>query len=160
MPVFKRLIQNPSSPEKSVKALSAPAKYKQSTFARLADLNDLSKDANDQKLYNNTASAGSSTTFTQAITTKKGIVKIAGSTATTALTITLTTASTSELLVADADNYYVQATVSCGTSGVVAYAMAKPITVNNQLVFTLVQTGTATAWGTVYLNYQIVKIGD
>ena len=158
MAIFKRLIQNPSSPDKDIKAAGS-SRYKQSTFARLTDTNALARDMNDQKLYSQT-SVGSATTFTQAITTKKGIVKLSGSTATGALTITLTTSSTSELLVADADNYFVQATVSCGTSGVVAYAMAKPITTDNQIVFTLVQTGTATAWGTCYLNFAICKIGD
>lgn len=159
MPVFTRLIQTATSPEKSLKALSSPAKYNQATFARLADVNDLAKDQNDQKLYSIT-SAGSATTFTQAITSKRGVVKISGSTSTGSLTVTLTTASTSELLIADADNYFVQATVTCGTTNLVAYAMAKPIGTDNQIAFTLVQTGTAIAWGTVYLNYTIVKIGD
>lgn len=156
MPVFKRLVQNPSFPDKDIKAAGS-ARYKQSTFARLTDTNALARDLNDQILY--TLPLTAAATGTQAITTKKGIVKIT-TTNTGTLTITLTTTSTSELLVADADNYFVCATVSCGTTGVVAYAMAKPIATNNQIVFTLVQTGTATAWGTCYLNYQIVKIGD
>ena len=154
--VFKRLIQNPSSPDKDLKA-AGTARYKQSTFARLADNNALAKDLNDQKLY--TLALGSGATGSQAITTKKGIVKIT-STNTGTLTVTLTTTSTSELLVADVDNYYVQATISCATSGVVAYAMGKPISTNNQIAFSLVQTGTATAWGTCYLHYAICKIGD
>lgn len=156
--VFKRLIQTPSSPDKNLKALSAPAKYKQSEFARLADINATNKDNNDQKLY--TLPLVAAATGTQAITTKKGVIKITSTSTTGNLVITLTTASTSELLVADADNYYVQATVSCGTAGVLAYAMAKPIAVNNQIVFVIQQTGTATAWGTCYLNYAICKIGD
>ena len=156
MAIFKRLVQNPSSPDKDIKA-AGKDRYKQSAFARLTDTNALSRDANDQILY--TLPLTAAATGTQAITTKKGIVKIT-TTNTGTLTITLTTTSTSELLVADADNYFVQATVSCGTSLVFAYAMAKPITTNNQIVFTLVQTGTATAWGTCYLNYQIIKIGD
>jgi len=162
MAVFKRLVQNPSSPDKDIKAAGS-ARYKQSAFARLTDTNALSRDLNDQILY--TLPLTDADTGTQAITTRKGVVKIT-TTNNGPLTITLTTTSTSELLVADADNYFVQATVSCGTSGVLAYAMAKPIFHNNQIVFTLVQTGGATAWenatpwDTVYLNYEIVKIGD
>ena len=156
MAIFKRLIQNPSSPDKDLKAAGS-ARYKQATFARLTDTNALARDMNDQKLY--TLALVAAATGTQAITTKKGIVKIT-TTNTGTLTITLTTTSSTELLAVDADNYYVQATVSCGTSGVVAYAMAKPITTDNQIVFTLVQTGTATAWGTCYLNFAICKIGD
>ena len=133
MPVFKRLVQNPSSPDVDIKA-AGTSRYKQSTFARLTDINALSKDLNDQKAY--TLALVAAATGTQAITSKKGVIKIT-TTNTGTLTITLTTTSTSELLAADADNYYVQATVSCGTSGVVAYAMCKPITVDNQIVFTL-----------------------
>ena len=46
MPVFKRLVQNPSSPDKDLKVLTGSAKYKQSTFGRLADINSLAKDSN------------------------------------------------------------------------------------------------------------------
>lgn len=152
MPVLRRLIQNPSSPEKSLKALSGAAKYKGATFARLADVNDLSRDANDQIAY--TLALGSAATGSQAITTKKGIVKITTSN-TGALTITLTN---SELLLADVDKYYVQ--VSVGHATINAVATVVPIAADGSIAIRIAQLSGTTAWSTVYLNYQIVKIGD
>lgn len=159
MPIFKRLIQLPYPPDKDLKTAGGD-RYKQSTFAKLADVNVLSKDVNDQKAYTLALSAAANNSGTPlSISTKKGVVKIT-TTNTGTLTIYLSTTSTSELLVADVDKYFVCATITCGTAGVVAYAMANPITTNNQITFQLIQTGTATAWGTCYLNYNIVKIGD
>ena len=152
MPVLKRLIQNPSSPEKSLKALSGAAKYKGATFARLADVNDLSRDANDQIAY--TLALGSAAAGSQAITTKKGIVKITTSN-TGALTITLTN---SELLLADVDKYFVQ--VSVGHATINAVATVVPIAADGSIAVRIAQLSGAVAWTTVYLNYQIVKIGD
>ena len=101
MPVFKRLIQNPSSPDKDLKVLSGADRYKQSTFARLADVNALSKDVNDQKLYSVDAGGATSSSASVAITTKKGVVKITNAhTGATSFTLTLTN---SELLAADVD---------------------------------------------------------
>jgi hypothetical protein len=151
MPVFKRLVQNPSSPDKDIKAAGA-ARYKQSTFARLADTNALSRDANDQIAY--TLALTAAATGTQAITTKKGVVKITTSNTGT-LTITLTS---SEFLLIDVDKYFVQATVS--HASVNAIATFGPITADGSMTVRISQNATTTAWTTVYLNYQIVKIGD
>lgn len=152
MPVFKRLIQNPTSPEKALKALTGSAKYKGATFARLADVNELSRDVNDQKLY--TLALASAATGTQAITTKSGIVKIT-TTNTGALTITL---SNSEILLADVDNYYVQVTAAHSTINAITTIV--PITANGSIAIRIAQLTGTVAWTTVYLNYQIVKIGD
>jgi hypothetical protein len=152
MPVFKRLIQNPSSPDKTLKALNGDAKYKQSTFARLADVNELSKDINDQKAY--TLALGSAATGTQAITTKKGVVKVTTSN-TGALTITL---SNSEILLADVDKYYVQVSASHPTINTVTTSL--PISADGSIAVRIAQLTGTTAWTTMYLNYEIVKIGD
>jgi hypothetical protein len=69
MAIFKRLIQNPSSPDKDIKAAGA-ARYKQSTFARLTDTNALSRDINDAIAY--TLPLTAAATGTQTVTTKKG----------------------------------------------------------------------------------------
>jgi hypothetical protein len=151
MPVFKRLVQNPSSPDKDIKAAGAD-RYKQATFARLTDTNALSRDLNDQILY--TLPLTAAATGTQAITTKKGTVKITTSNTGT-LTITLTN---SELLLVDVDKYFVQATVA--HASINAIATFGPITADGSMTVRISQNATTTAWTTVYLNYQIVKIGD
>lgn len=155
MPIFKRLIQNPTSPDIDLKA-AGNSRYKESTFARLADTNALSKDLNDQKLY--TLALTSGATGTQIITTKKGVIKIT-STNTGTLTITLNTTSTSELLLADVDKYYVQVSVATATA-VTPVTWVVPIAADNNIAVKIAQPSTTTAWGTVYLNYNIVKIGD
>jgi len=151
MAALKRLIQNPSSPDKNIKAAGA-ARYKQSTFARLSDTNALSRDLNDQILY--TLALTAAATGTQAITTKKGVVKITTSNTGT-LTITL---SDSELLLADVDKYFVQ--VSVAHASINSIATIAPITANGSIAVRIAQLSGTTAWTTVYLNYQIVKIGD
>jgi len=151
MAALKRLIQNPSSPDKNIKAAGA-ARYKQSTFARLSDTNALSRDLNDQILY--TLALTAAATGTQAITTKKGVVKITTSN-TGALTITL---SDSELLLADVDKYFVQ--VSVAHASINSIATIAPITADGSIAVRIAQLSGTTAWTTVYLNYEIVKIGD
>ena len=151
MAVFKRLVQNPSSPDKDIKAAGAN-RYKQSTFARLADTNALSRNLNDQIAYTLALTAGA--TGTQAITTKKGVVKITTSNTGT-LTITLTN---SELLLVDVDKYFVQATVA--HASINAIATIAPITADGSIAVRIAQLSGTVAWTTVYLNYQIVKIGD
>ena len=151
MAALKRLIQNPSSPDKNIKAAGA-ARYKQSTFARLSDTNALSRDLNDQILY--TLALTAAATGTQAITTKKGVVKITTSNTGT-LTITLTN---SELLLVDVDKYFVQATVA--HASINAIATIAPITADGSIAVRIAQLSGTTAWTTVYLNYEIVKIGD
>ena len=151
MAALKRLIQNPSSPDKNIKAAGA-ARYKQSTFARLSDTNALSRDLNDQILY--TLALTAAATGTQAITTKKGVVKITTSN-TGALTITL---SDSELLLADVDKYFVQ--VSVAHASINSIATIAPITADGSIAVRIAQLSGTVAWTTVYLNYQIVKIGD
>lgn len=155
MAIFKRLVQNPSSPDKDIKAAGS-ARYKQSTFAKLTDTNALSRDINDQILY--TLPLTAAATGTQTITTKKGIVKIT-TTNTGTLTITLNTTSTTELLLADVDKYFVQVTVATATA-VTPVTWVVPIAADNNIAVKIAQPGTTTAWGTVYLNYQIVKTGD
>lgn len=156
MAIFKRLIQNPGSPDKDIKAAGS-SRYKQSTFARLTDTNALARDVNDQKAY--TLALGSGATGTQTITSKKGVVKIT-STNTGTLTITLNTTSTSELLLADVDKYFVQVTIATATALITPVAFVVPIAADNNIAINIAQPGTTTPWGTVYLNYQIVKIGD
>ena len=151
MAALKRLIQNPSSPDKNIKAAGA-ARYKQSTFARLSDTNALSRDLNDQILY--TLALTAAATGTQAITTKKGVVKITTSNTGT-LTITL---SDSELLLADVDKYFVQ--VSVAHASINSIATIAPITADGSIAVRIAQLSGTTAWTTVYLNYEIVKIGD
>jgi len=151
MGTLKRLIQNPSSPDKNIKAAGA-ARYKQSTFARLSDTNALSRDLNDQILY--TLALTAAATGTQAITTKKGVVKITTSNTGT-LTITL---SDSELLLADVDKYFVQ--VSVAHASINSIATIAPITADGSIAVRIAQLSGTTAWTTVYLNYEIVKIGD
>ena len=151
MAALKRLIQNPSSPDKNIKAAGA-ARYKQSTFARLSDTNALSRDLNDQILY--TLALTAAATGTKAITTKKGVVKITTSNTGT-LTITL---SDSELLLADVDKYFVQ--VSVAHASINSIATIAPITADGSIAVRIAQLSGTTAWTTVYLNYEIVKIGD
>jgi len=151
MAALKRLIQNPSSPDKNIKAAGA-ARYKQSTFARLSDTNALSRDLNDQILY--TLALTAAATGTQAISTKKGVVKITTSNTGT-LTITL---SDSELLLADVDKYFVQ--VSVAHASINSIATIAPITADGSIAVRIAQLSGTTAWTTVYLNYEIVKIGD
>lgn len=155
MAVFKRLVQNPSSPDKDIKA-AVSARYKQSTFARLTDTNALSRDVNDQIAY--TLPLTAAATGTQIVTTKKGVVKIT-TTNTGTLTITLNTTSTTELLVADVDKYFVQVSVATAAA-VTPVVWVIPIAADNNIAVKIAQPGTTVAWGTVYLNYQIVKIGD
>lgn len=157
MAIFKRLIQNPASPEKSLKALTGAAKYKGATFARLADVNDLSRDANDQKAY--TLDLVAATSGSIAITTKKGIVKVTTSGTSALLTISLTN---SEFASADAEKYFVLTSVSSATA--VSYATrAIPMTsaIGEGIMNIAISQPTSTTWGNpVYLSYQIVKIGD
>jgi hypothetical protein len=117
--------------------------------------------------YSTTATAGSSSTCTGSspaisvpVTTKKGIIKLnTGTTTFNAITVTLTTLGTSELLIADKDNYFVQ--VNLGTAvGISPSLRIFPITVDNTCSIIFSQPGTAVALGNVYLYYNIVKIGD
>lgn len=156
MAFFKRLIQSPSSPEKSLKLLSGIAKYKSATFARLADVNNLSRDTNDQKLYTLSVNG---TSGTQAIASKKGIVKItnASSTGATSFTLTLTN---SELLAADVDDYFICATVGTATTLTTGPSVKIiPITAGQ---FGIVITTNSIDWSAnpTYVYYNIVKIGD
>jgi hypothetical protein len=157
MPVFKRLIQNPSSPDKDLKVLSGADRYKQSTFARLADVNALSKDVNDQKLYSVDAGGATSSSASVAITTKKGVVKITNAhTGATSFTLTLTN---SELLAADVDKYFIHATVGSATTMVPSVKII-PVTAGQFGI--LVTTTASINWATnpTYISYQIAKIGD
>lgn len=151
MPIFKRLVQTPSSPDKDIKAAGA-ARYKQATFARLSDTNALSRNLNDQIAYTLALTAGA--TGTQAITTRKGVVKITTSNTGT-LTITL---SNSELLLVDTDKYFVQ--VSVAHASINSIATVAPITADGSIAVRIAQLSGTIAWTAVYLNYQIVKIGD
>ena len=153
MPVFKRLIQNPSSPEASLKKLSGSDKYKQATFARLADVNDLSKDVNDQKLY--TLDASTAATGSVAITSKRGVVKVTNaSTSSTTFTLTLTN---SELVTTS--DYFIQVSVGSATTMVPS---VKVIPVTTGQFGILITTTSAIDWSTnpTYINYTIVRIGD
>mgnify|MGYP003328099811 CR=1 FL=1 len=152
MPVFKRLIQNPSSPDKDLKVLSGADRYKQSTFARLADVNALSKDVNDQKLYSLSATGA---TGSQAITTKKGVVKVTNS-ALSAATFTLTL--TNSELVTTSD-YFIQVSVGSATTMVPSVKII-PVTAGQFGI--LVTTTASINWATnpTYISYQIAKIGD
>jgi hypothetical protein len=154
MAVFKRNIQNPSSPDKDIKAAGA-ARYKQSTFARLADINAATRSDNDQIAY--TLALGSSQTGSIPISTKKGVVKITSTyTATASIIVSLTN---SELLLADTDKYFVQATVSHATK--LVYVTAVPIAADGIIAFKISQVGTPLeAFSTVFLNFSIYKIGD
>lgn len=152
MAIFRRLIQNPSSPEKSLKALTGAAKNKGAVFARLADINDISRSDNDQITY--TLPLTAAATGTQAITTKKGIIKIT-TTNTGTLTITLTN---SELLLADTDKYFIQVNTSHDSINTVT--TARPIAANGSVEVRIAQLSGATAWTTLYLNYNIVRTGD
>jgi hypothetical protein len=151
MTTFKRLVQNPSSPDKNIKAAGL-AGYKQSTFARLADTNALSRNINDQILY--TLPLIAAANGTQAITTKRGVIKITTS-QTGPLTITLTN---SEFLLADVDKYYVQVSIAHPTIN--AGAIVLPITADGSMAIRISHFSGTAAWVTVYLNYEIVKIGD
>lgn len=152
MAVFKRNIQNPSSPDKDIKA-AGPARYKQSTFARLSDINAATRSDNDQIAYAVTTSSG---TGSVAISTKKGVVKVTSAGSEATLTISLTN---SELLLADTDKYFVQATVSHATLNV--YVSSVPIAANGIIAFKINQVGGPASWSTpVFLNFSIYKIGD
>lgn len=154
MAIFKRLVQNPSSPDKDIKAAGS-ARYKQSTFARLTDTNALSRDLNDQIVYS--VDAAITAAASVAITTKKGIVKVTNaSTSSTTLTLTLTN---TELLAADVDKYFIQANVGSATSMVTSIKIV-PVTAGQ---FGIVVTTTAAVnWSTnpTYISYSIVKAGD
>lgn len=159
MAIFKRLIQNPSSPDKDIKATSGPAKYKQSTFARLTDTNALSRDVFDQKLYTVDLAAGFGATVP--ILSKRGVVKISNATTSGAqLTISL---SNSELLAVDVDKYWIQGTVATATSTILPVVRVVPISADGSITFNIkTASGGSIDWSTnpVYLHYQIVKIGD
>jgi hypothetical protein len=155
MPIFRRLIQNPSSPEKSLKALTGAAKYKGATFARLADLNDLARSVDDQIVY--TLDTATTAAGTVAITTKKGIVKVTNaSTSSTTLTLTLTN---SELAVADVDKYFIQATIASATSFTPS---VKIVPVTEGQFGIVVAAPSAINWATnpTYVYYNIVRTGD
>jgi len=153
MAIFKRLVQNPSSPDKDIKAAGA-ARYKQSTFARLADINAATRSDNDQIAY--TLALGAGASGSQPISTKKGVVKITTSGSAATLTISLTN---SELLLVDTDKYFVQATVAHATLTV--YVSAVPIAADGTISFKINQVGGPAAWTTpVFLNFSINKIGD
>jgi hypothetical protein len=152
MPVFKRLIQTPSSPDKNLKSLSGADKYKASTFARLADVNELSRDVNDAKAY--TLALVAAASGNQDITTKKGVIKIT-TTNTGALNIGLVN---SEILLVDANKYFVQVSVAHPTINTIATVI--PISTDGSIEVRIAQLSGTTAWATVYLNYEIVKIGD
>lgn len=155
MPVFKRLIQNPYPTDRDLK-LAGGDRYKQSTFAKLADVNALAKDQNDQKLYSldlATTAAG-----TVAITTKRGVVKLTnGSTSSATITLTLTN---SELLAADVDKYFIQATIASSTSLTTPSVRVVPVTAGQFQI--VVSVASAINWSavTLYINYTAVKIGD
>lgn len=157
MPVFTRLIQTASSPEKSLKALSAPAKYNQATFARLADVNELAKDQNDQIAYS--VDCGASAAGTVAITTKRGVIKVTNIATGALVTISLTN---SEFASADAEKYFVVTSIS--SAAAVSYATrAIPMTsaIGEGKMNIAISQPTSTTWpNPVYLSYHIVKIGD
>lgn len=156
MAIFKRLIQTPSSPEKSLKALSGAAKYKAATFARLADVNDISRDVNDQIAY--TAACGATSAASVAVTTKKGVIKVTSSATSSLLTISLTN---SEFASVDAEKYFILTSISSATA--VSYATrAIPMTsvIGEGILNIAISQPTSTTWGTIYLSYEIVKIGD
>ena len=156
MPIFKRLVQNPSSPDKDIKAAGA-ARYKQATFARLADINALSRDANDQIAY--TLDLVAATSGSVAITTKKGVIKVSTTGTSALLTISLTN---SEFASADAEKYFVLTSIS--SAAAVSYATrAIPMTsaIGEGKMNIAISQPSSTTWGSpVYLSYQIVKIGD
>ena len=153
MAIFKRNIQNPSSPDKDIKAAGA-ARYKQSTFARLTDINAATRADNDQIAY--TLALAAATSGAVDISTKKGVVKVTQSASAATLTVSLTN---SELLLADTDKYFVQATVSHATLNV--YVSSVPIAANGTISFKINQVGGPAAWTTpVFLHFSIYKIGD
>lgn len=155
MAIFRRLIQNPSSPEKSLKALTGAAKYKGATFARLADINDVSRSDNDQIVYS--VDAATTAAATVAITTKKGIIKVTNaSTSSTTLTLTLTN---SELLAADVDKYFIQANVGTATAAVPSVKIV-PVTAGQFGI--VITTTSAINWATnpTYVSFNIVRTGD
>ena len=156
MAIFKRLIQNPSSPEKSLKALTGAAKYKAATFARLADVNDLARNGNDQIAY--TGACGATSAASVAVSTKRGIIKVTSSATSALLTISLTN---SELASAGAEKYHILTSISSATA--ISYATrAIPMTsgIGEGILNIAISQPTSTTWGTIYLSYQIVKIGD
>ena len=157
MAIFRRLIQTPASPEKSLKALTGTAKYKAATFARLADINDLSRDVNDQKAY--TLDLVAATSGSIAVSTKKGVIKVITSGTAALLTISLLN---SEFASADAEKYFILTSTSSATA--ISYATrAIPMTsgIGEGTLNIAISQPTSTTWGNpVYLSYQIVKIGD
>lgn len=152
MAVFKRNIQNPSSPDKDIKA-AGKDRYRQSTFARLTDLNAATRADNDQIAYAVTTAAGAGSV---AISTKKGVVKVTSAGSEATLTVSLTN---SELLLIDTEKYFVQATVAHAT--LIVYVSAVPIAANGIISFKINQVGGPASWSTpVFLNFSIYKIGD
>ena len=155
MAIFRRLIQNPSSPEKSLKALTGAAKSKGSTFARLADVNDLARSDNDAISY--TVDAATTAAASVAITTKKGIIKVTNaSTSSTTLTLTLTN---SEFLAADVDKYFICCNVGTATSMVPSVKVV-PVTAGQFGI--IITTTSAINWATnpTYVMFNIVRTGD
>ena len=155
MAIFKRLVQNPSSPDKDIKA-AGKDRYRQSTFARLTDTNALSRDLNDQIAY--TAACGATSAASVAVTTKKGVIKVTSSASSALLTISLTN---SEFASVDAEKYFILTSISSAT--VISYATrAIPMTsvIGEGILNIAISQPTSTTWGTIYLSYQIVKIGD
>lgn len=155
MAVFKRLVQNPSSPDKDIKAAGA-ARYKQATFARLTDTNALSRDVNDQIAY--TGACGATSIASVAVSTKKGVIKVTSSATSALLTISLTN---SEFASADAEKYFVCVSLASATN-IIYTARVIPMTsaIGEGIMNIAIAQPTSTTWGTIYLNYQIVKIGD
>jgi hypothetical protein len=155
MPVFKRLVQNPSSPDKDIKAAGA-ARYKQSTFARLTDTNALSRDLNDQIAY--TGACGATSAATVSVTTKKGVIKVTSSATSALLTISLTNAEFASI---DAEKFFVQTSLASATN-VIYTSRIIPMTsaIGEGIMNIAIAQPTSTTWGTIYLNYEIVKIGD
>jgi hypothetical protein len=155
MAIFRRLIQNPSSPDTSLKTLTGPAKYKAATFARLSDVNELSRSENDTLVYS--VDAATTAAASVAITTKKGIIKVTNaSTSSTTLTLTLTN---SELVAADVDKYFIQASVGTATSMVPSIKIV-PVTAGQFGI--VITTTSAINWATnpTYVTFNIVRTGD
>lgn len=155
MAIFRRLIQNPTSPEKSLKALTGSAKYKGATFARLADLNDLARSVDDAISYS--VDAATTAAASVAITTKKGIIKVTNaSTSSTTLTLTLTN---SELLAADVDKYFIQANIGSATTFTPSVKIV-PVTAGQFGI--VIAAPSAINWSTnpTYVSFNIVRTGD
>lgn len=156
MAIFRRLIQTPASPEKSLKALTGAAKYKAATFARLADVNDLARSVDDTISYS--VDAATTAAATVAITTKKGIIKVTNaSTSSTTLTLTL---SNSEFLLTDVDKYFVQVTIASATTFSPSIRIV-PIASNGSMQV-VISVPSAINWATnpTYAMFNIVRTGD